>query len=183
MRRRDTNLFWTILITAVLAVLVLCAYAACKRSLHTLCIQSGWLAAILIAAVALSWWKLDINRQRLVRRVRLQVCLSSLLVVMLAVHLDLRVPNGWMDLALTVLFIAMIASTIAGTVIVRTAACDRDVLRQRSDPPKPDWADLVAVRRWLFVHVPLNLSLLSLAVIHGVYEHGHGMFAFFFIER
>ena len=182
MRRCHTNLFWMILITAVLSVLVLCAYVACKRSLHTLCIQSGWLAAILIAVVALSWWKLDIDRQHLIRRMRLQACINSLLIVMLTVHLDLRVPNGWMDLALTALFIAMIASAITGTVIVRIAACDCDALRQRSDPSKPDWADLVAVRRWLFVHVPLNLSLLSLAVIHGLFEHGHGMFAFFLIE-
>ena len=182
MRKRNGHPLWIILMTAALSVVALYAYVACKRSLFMPCVQSGWLAAAVIAAVALSWWAFNTDGQRLCRRMRRQLCFSCLLVVLFAIHIDMRVPNGWIGLALTILFIAVIASTIVGAVIIHAATRARDSVRRGADAT-PDGADLVAVRRWLFVNVPLSYSLLGLAIIHGLFVHSHGTLAFYFLER
>ena len=158
------------------AVLIVCAHVACKRSLYTFCVQSGWLAAALTAAIALTWWKFDANAPLLRRRVHIQLYLSCLLVVMFAVHIDMRVPNGWMGIALAILFAASAVSTIVGATIVHIAA------RAAETRPSGE-ADLIAVRRWLFVNASLAYSLLGLALIHGVFVHTHGVLAFYLFER
>ncbi len=183
MRKPEAHPFWSISMIVVPAVLVVCAHVACKRSLYTLCVQSGWLAAALTAAVALTWWRFDADAPLLRRRVRLQLHLSCLLVVMFTVHVDMRVPNGWMGIALAALFIAMVVSTIVGTMIVHTGARAGDPLAQAANTRQSGLADLVPVRRWLFVNASLSYSLLGLALIHGAFVHSHGLLAFFFLER
>ncbi len=85
-----------------------------------------------------------------------------------ALHLEFRAPNGWLESALAAMFVALVASGLAGVLLqlgLRGGAIDAE----ETGP--------LLVRRWLFVHVPLSASVLSLGLLHGVLVHAHGFLA------
>ena len=155
-------------------------YAAWAISLPAPYFLTGWCAGGLLALVAHSWWITEMEGPRLRRRLRLHVYAAILLLALFAIHVDFRVPNGWLEVALTALFAAMLASTAVGAKLVGAFAGVSHVGRAEASAPRHEAGER-QLRRWLFVHVPLTYSLLSLSLFHGLFVHSHGALAHLFL--
>ena len=94
--------------------------------------------------------------------------LSLLAASLFATHLELRIPNGWLEGVLSVLFLLLLSNAIMGSLVQMG-------LRTGVLGPKrvsPDFA-----RGWMTIHVPLTSSIVALGIVHGVLVHSHGVMA------
>lgn len=127
---------------------------------------TGWILTTGIAVLACFWWFPRFDAAGLPKRMRLHLGLGLLLVLLYALHAELRIPTGWIEGLLLCLLALLVTSTVAGVVLVR----------DRAGSPE-------RVRRWVHVHVPLTYALLGAALFHGVFVHGHGMLAHVFLGK
>lgn len=139
------------------AVALGAARSSAHDTLRSAYFLSGWIALVPVAALAVAWWGGAHDGAGLARRVRRHLLGSAVLAALLALHVDLRVPNGGMEVVLAALFVALVVSTLAGAWLVGSAG-----------------AEAVPVRRWLVAHVALVHGLLQLALVHGLVSHFHG---------
>ena len=84
-------------------------------------------------------------------------------VVLYLVHIDLRVPRGGFEIALTLLFSAFAGSSLVGAVLRRLPG----------KGPRLEWLE----RHWLHLHIPLVYCVLPFALLHGILAHAHGFLA------
>lgn len=158
-----------LLATASAAALVAtAAFLSWRRStLLDLSFQTGWLLCAGVGLLAASWWFPRFDRGALARRVRKHLAVSAVLTLVYAAHVDLRLPVGWMESVLFVLFGLLLTSTVAGALLLRRGVAS-------SDAPGID--------RWLGLHVSITWALFGAAVFHGVFTHGHGLLAHVFVH-
>ncbi len=142
--------------SAAAALCLLAWRTSAQGSLQTSYFLTGWLATLPVVVLALAWWIGGLDDAGLARRLRTQLWLGLVLVVLYAAHVELRVPNGVMETTLSLLFGATLVSTVGGFAMVGTGSFQR---------------------RWAIAHVALVHGLLSLTVVHGVLMHFHGALA------
>lgn len=156
-----------------------------QRTLYAPAFLTGWILAGLVCWTAASWWSPPQELEGLARRMRAQVALSLLTLTAFLIHIDLRLPRGWIETALFALAISVGASLVIG----RSLALEADERRRGGTPAGDErrlWrrADRERrVSRWLRVHVSLLWALLALALFHGVFLHLHGLLAHLFLYR
>lgn len=159
--------------SAVLAAPLVMVSAAFGASLRSLYYPSGWLTLAGLAVLSHDLWKPSGCHAMLRRRLDRQLALGILLAVMFVIHVDYRVPNGVLDLALTGLFVALCVSLVVGSALMRTRAA---VAASPAESGRDIEADKL-VATWLIAHTSVTWSLLGLAGMHGVIVHCHGLIA------
>jgi hypothetical protein len=143
-----------LLCVAFAAAGVLCAQA--RSALRAPYFLSGWCTlAIFAAFVARSWGRPAVDFE-LARRVRAHLWTACVLTGAFVLHIDLRVPDGTLELLVSALVVAVVVSAVAGAGIVGDVA----------DDPR--------LERWLVRHTALTHGLLALAIVHGAVVHLHG---------
>jgi len=172
-----------------LGALLLCVLAvaatemALQRTLFAPTFLTGWILAAPVLWMAAGWWSPPRELEDLALRMRGEVALSLAALAAFLVHIDLRLPRGWIESALFSLVIAVGASLVIG----RSLALERDE-RRRDGPPEGDERRTRRrvdrerrVGRWLRVHVALVWTLLALGLFHGAFVHLHGLLAHLFL--
>lgn len=123
---------------------------------------TGWTVAASVTLVAALWWRAPADLVTLGRRARAQLALLGLVAALLLVHVEGRLPLGWVETGLFALAVAVGASAVAGCAL----AAERDA------------ADLERrAASWLRVHAGLVGALLGLGLLHGALVHAHGLLA------
>ena len=154
-------------LATVCAAVALLVGAALLRehTLHRLYFATGW---ALLIAIALDLFRRlrDLDGEC---RIGTHAALSILATALFATHLEMRVPNGWLEGALALLFLILLSNAIMGSLVQ---------LGLRSGVFGPQSISPDFARAWMFVHVPLTASLLALGIVHGVLVHGHGLMAY-----
>ena len=150
----------------IAAALAIFAGAALLRE-HTfarLYFLSGW---ALLAAIAY-----DLFRRVRDAGSRCEVgnhaALTLLAASLFGTHLELRIPNGWLEGMLALLFMLLLSNAIMGSLL-------QAGLRSGALGPKrvsPEFA-----RGWMVVHIPLTASIVALGMVHGMLVHSHGLMA------
>ena len=139
-----------------------------ESTLYSLYFLTGW---PLLAAVGLDlfWrWQQSAKSSQPSHWIGVHSGLAVLAAVLFLIHLEFRMPTGWIESGLLLLFIGMLASGLVGLMIrlgLQLGLIEGDVHGPR------------LAQRWVLVHVPLEVSLITLAVVHGTLVHGHGFMA------
>jgi hypothetical protein len=154
-------------VAAIAAAFALFAGAALLReyTFHRLYFVTGWGLLLAIA--------FDLFRRLRAASGECEVgshaALTILATSLFATHLELRVPNGWLEGALALLFMFLLSNAIMGSLV--ELGLQVGFLRPKRIAPH-------FARGWMLVHVPLTASLVALAMVHGVLVHGHGVIAY-----
>ena len=143
-------------------------------SLRRYYFPSGWLTAGALLVFALDWWRPVSSRHALHRRMDGHLFLGATLALLFAVHVDFRMPNGWIDLGLTVGFAMLLLSLAVGATLCRDDPAPAGGLSTR----RAGW--LVA---WQRVHTALSFALLTLVGVHASLVHGHGLMAWLLLGK
>ena len=97
--------------------LLIVAFSASQRSLYAVGFATGWALLVLLAgASAGRWWAIR-SAAPPTRWVAPSLGLGLLTLVSFALHVELRVPNGWLDCALAGLFLLLLASGALGALL------------------------------------------------------------------
>jgi len=154
-------------IAAIAAALALFAGAALLRehTFHRLYFVTGW---GLLLAIGFDLFRRlrDANGEC---EVGSHAALTILATSLFATHLELRVPNGWIEGTLALLFMILLSNAIMGSLMQ---------LGLRVGFLRPKHVAPHFARGWMLVHVPLTASLVALGMVHGVLVHSHGLIAY-----
>lgn len=145
-----------------------------QTSLYTLYFVTGWL---LLGTIVLDlyWrWQQSAMLPSASRWIGVHAGIALSIAGLFLLHLEFRVPNGWIEGALLLLFIGLLISGLAGLAI--RLAIHLGWIDARSLGP-------ALARRWVLVHVPLEASIVALASVHAVLVHGHGFMAHVMLGR
>jgi len=123
---------------------------------------TGWVLALVLGLSALNWVRAVPGIEGLRSRVGLQLVIGALMLLLFLIHVELRLPDGLLESALTIGFEAMLASVLIGGLIAFYY--------------EPDAARL---KRWLRIQVGIHWSVLGVAMFHGVFSHVHSALAYF----
>ena len=140
-----------------------------ESTLYSLYFVTGWL---LFAAVGLDlyWrWHRSAKSPQPSRWIGVHAGLAVVAGVLFVVHLEFRIPTGWIESTLALLFLGMLASGLVGLMI--RLGLHLGLIDSAIHGPR-------LAQRWVLVHVPLEVSLITLAVVHGMLVHGHGFMAY-----
>ena len=147
-----------------LAVLI----SVCTGTLYSACYLTGWLFVSVVGWRAMMWAKDPaLPDDRLRTRAAHELALTIIMISLFAVHIDFRVPNGWLDLALTAVFGLLVCSAIQGGRALR------------ADPIE----GAARLRRWTTRHAGVLGVLIALAGFHGVFVHTHGVVASMLVQN
>lgn len=159
----------------LIAALLLAAYTASDHALQRIAFASGWaLTLALVTWVVRSWW--NVHRSESLRDwLAPQLGLGFIALVLFGVHVRFRIPSGWLDGMLAVLFGLLAASAGLGLLFHRSLRPREDETEAPAEGRSPE--DLRRAHRWLLFTIPLSTSVVALALVHGVLEHSHGLLA------
>ena len=137
-------------------------------TLYSLYFVTGWLLFFAVG-LDLYWrWQQSGRTSQVTRWIGVHAGLAVAATALFFLHLEFRVPNGWLEGALVLMFAGLLASGLFGMLIrlgLQLGVIDGTVQGPR------------LARRWVLVHVPLEASLFVLAVVHGVLVHAHSLMA------
>ena len=138
---------------------------------NTLCslyFVTGWLLFFALG-LDLYWrWQRSGRTPHVTQWIGVHAGLAVAATALFFLQLEFRVPNGWLESVLVLMFAGLLASGLFGVLIrlgLHLGLIDGAIQGPR------------LARRWVLLHVPLEASLVSLAVVHGVLVHAHSLMA------
>ena len=169
-RRAPSKLVSAVGAAAAIVVLVV-VHGFFADSLLRTTFLTGWALLLAIGVQAHRRWRKVRGSDASTEWLGGQGGLVLVTVMLFGMHLDFRVPDGWLDSVLAGMFVLLVASSAAAAVLLLTLRRD------------PQHAGNQAPRRWLLFHVSLTASLLTLGAMHGVLAHTHSVLAYIVLGR
>ncbi len=150
------------------------AVTGADRTLYAPTFLSGWSLAAVAALPLVAWWSPPGELAAFGRRARRQLWVAALMLGLFLVHVELRLPLGWLETTLFALLVAFLASSCVGASLA---------IRELGARRGERLADLErGAARWLRVHVALASALFALGLFHGAFVHLHGWLAHRFLH-
>lgn len=158
---------YAVVLTLWVAALVALVWV-CAGTLYSACYITGWVFLAIIGGRVLVRFRDPVLGGDALRvRAVHEVALTVVMLTLFAVHVQFRIPNGWVDAALTIVFVGVLASAAWGLTAVR----------------RPVTTGEARLRRWSVVHALALTVLLSVAGFHGVFVHTHGLVASVLLQK
>lgn len=195
---------------AVALVALAVVHDVCADSLMRTRFVTGWALLLAIGVQAGRRWRKVRSSEASTAWVGGQGGLVLVTVMLFAMHLDFRIPDGWLDSVLAGMFVLLVASSAVAALLLptlrrvprlRTLLFEVEALTVETDPAASrEFDGLVergivkdrfdaqhtrhqAARRWLLFHVSLTASILTLGAMHGVLAHTHSVLAYIVLGR
>ncbi len=147
-------------------------------SLREVYFPSGWAAFGLLSWLAIDSWTAHAEPSTLRRLLRRHVWFGSVLVLVLCVHVAFRLPNGWLDLALTLLALGFLGSTAVGLWLLHAYGKREGGQRGLDSQTSLEWIGV-----WFTLHTCLGFVVVSLATFHALITHCHGLLAHYLLGK
>lgn len=110
-------------ITAGVAAAIIAVHAVYGAALYHPAFLSGWLLLVLVLLLSLYNARKKVSTLPIgdnVLWLQVHIYLGLLSIVVFLVHVDWRLPNGWLEVALALVFAATALSGVVGLVLSRT---------------------------------------------------------------
>lgn len=124
--------------------------------LQTASFVTGWVLFVFVLGFAAHWW-LPAVGGALEARIAKHQAWSLALVCAFAIHVEFRLPGGFLDLVLTSWLALMVVSLFVGRFLL--------------------------TQRWVQLHVAISYGLVAACLFHGVHVHAHGLFAHCLLDQ
>ncbi len=150
---------------AVVVIALAVIHGICAGSLLRTSFLTGWGLLLVVGVQADRRWRKVRRADASAEWLSGQGGLVLIAVMLFGMHLDFRIPDGWLDCVLAGMFALLLASAAVAALLLRTRPGHQ------------------AARHWLLFHTSLIASVITLGAMHGVLAHTHSVLAYVVLGR